>query len=517
MPSSHRGRADGPAFLHLGMRRGLALLLLGSFVPLISGASLFLQGSRTSIKFRSSSSSSKSENLAALGSTASDGSYGVCSCDCCQAGLRRPDEAYYLVNVKCQPSHDHGSDSCGDLCMLPPSEGSEDGDEDGVGSQHPLLLSALGLESSKGRSRILDFQRFCFLGCGPSNGPSSPVGTQCVDLVSPPQTPTLDNAGNPKDPAVFYTSAFSPSSSHTGSTQGSLLSQQSQFKSSQKVQSITSSHSKNSQENSQNSFTSKTSQQSKVSQKHQKVAASASASAPDAEQAEAANEVGQARAEVTNQLNETNGAIDEILPLKDHAGTSPLDVIEELRLSVKNSVEAKESALEYARAAVAALRESQKTMWEQGSKAAEDELASIREEAKRSVEAALKQPQSWQDAAREATDAASAPYLEAVERGLVDVKTLRYSAEEAARLGREDEEAAAQLRSQVGQWESQGMPDQAQDATQKAEALEAHAKELYQKAHDLAAQSEAAAEAVHQNYTAALRAAHDAGASTETR
>lgn len=105
-----------------------------------------------------------------------------CSCDCCNAVRRLPEESASGVKVKCAPSHDHGSDVCTNECK--PSTGDR-------------LLST--------RANVLDYQRYCFYECKPAEGPSAPVSSQCIALDFKDIQKTEDTLnGQARDPALIY-------------------------------------------------------------------------------------------------------------------------------------------------------------------------------------------------------------------------------------------------------------------------------------------------------------------------
>jgi len=105
-----------------------------------------------------------------------------CSCDCCNAVRRLPEESAAGVKVKCAPSHDHGSDVCTNECKPPTGD---------------RLLST--------RVNVLDYQRYCFYECKPAEGPSAPVSSQCIALDLKDIQKTEDKLnGQARDPAVIY-------------------------------------------------------------------------------------------------------------------------------------------------------------------------------------------------------------------------------------------------------------------------------------------------------------------------
>eukprot|EP00746_Dinoflagellata_sp_MGD_P167906 gnl/MRDRNA2_/MRDRNA2_98889_c0_seq1.p1 gnl/MRDRNA2_/MRDRNA2_98889_c0~~gnl/MRDRNA2_/MRDRNA2_98889_c0_seq1.p1 ORF type:complete len:317 (-),score=96.26 gnl/MRDRNA2_/MRDRNA2_98889_c0_seq1:266-1216(-) len=107
-----------------------------------------------------------------------------CSCDCCNAVRRLPDESAAGVKVKCAPSHDHSSDMCANQCQPPAGD---------------RLLYV--------RGNVLDYQRYCFFECKPAEGPSAPVSTQCVALDFKDIEKTADH-GHARDPAIIYQSVL---------------------------------------------------------------------------------------------------------------------------------------------------------------------------------------------------------------------------------------------------------------------------------------------------------------------
>eukprot|EP00933_Yihiella_yeosuensis_P045835 TRINITY_DN41260_c0_g1_i1.p1 TRINITY_DN41260_c0_g1~~TRINITY_DN41260_c0_g1_i1.p1 ORF type:complete len:442 (+),score=126.80 TRINITY_DN41260_c0_g1_i1:153-1478(+) len=126
--------------------------------------------------------SADATSLRAGRSAASDSSDGSCSCECCNVASRRPDERVANTGVKCAPSEERAS-TCGTECQ--------------PANEDPIL----GLIA---KDSVVDYSRFCFYECKPSEGPKASLSTQCLAFEEEEAKHIPDQDGNPMDPAAFY-------------------------------------------------------------------------------------------------------------------------------------------------------------------------------------------------------------------------------------------------------------------------------------------------------------------------
>jgi len=103
----------------------------------------------------------------------------ACSCDCCDVVRRLPGEIAFGAGVKCAPSTQHNADMCGVQC----SPNKDD-----------KVL----------KDQIVDSERFCFFQCKPAAGAKAPPTSQCVGFSEQEAARTINEAGNPTDPAFLY-------------------------------------------------------------------------------------------------------------------------------------------------------------------------------------------------------------------------------------------------------------------------------------------------------------------------
>jgi len=112
----------------------------------------------------------------------------LCSCDCCSVALRRPEERKdNIQSFKCAPSQEHSPDLCGPQCR--PSD------------------EAVGFLA---KDRLLDYTRFCFYDCKPSQGHLSLLASQCLSLKDFELREALDADGNVMDPSFLYDAPTQP-------------------------------------------------------------------------------------------------------------------------------------------------------------------------------------------------------------------------------------------------------------------------------------------------------------------
>jgi len=120
-----------------------------------------------------------------------DGPQPSCSCDCCNVVRRLPGEIQFGAGVKCIPSGEHSTDMCDAQCS--PSKEDKVLQED-----------------------VVDVERFCFFECKPATGNAAPVKSQCVAFTEDEAAKTIDQAGNPIDPAFLYGTAPSAADFYHG-------------------------------------------------------------------------------------------------------------------------------------------------------------------------------------------------------------------------------------------------------------------------------------------------------------
>jgi len=120
-----------------------------------------------------------------------DGPQPSCSCDCCDVVKRLPGEVQFGAGVKCIPSGEHSTDMCDAQCS--PSK-----------------------EDKVLQEEVVDLERFCFFECKPAAGNLAPVKSQCIAFSEDEAAKTIDQAGNPMDPAFLYGMAPSSAAFYRG-------------------------------------------------------------------------------------------------------------------------------------------------------------------------------------------------------------------------------------------------------------------------------------------------------------
>lgn len=145
-------------------------------------------------KWAHTMSATHRNNLRASEQTADD--YPSCSCDCCDVVARRPDEVVAGASIKCAPSDDHSSDVCGELCAIEAAD---------------KILASSVVDGA------LEYQRFCFFECKPSDGARSLLKTQCLALSETDVPHVVDSNGEAMDPAAVYGERSQPSAPSSSS------------------------------------------------------------------------------------------------------------------------------------------------------------------------------------------------------------------------------------------------------------------------------------------------------------